>query len=132
VRRAAAGDDRALPGLRALLRDPDVWRNASDLTAAARAIWASHLAADGFAAAGDNPGPGAILQLGLLGGALDELGVVLTDYVEACRLHAAYAEGRAARANGSPLQKEMQKRLASADRRLQSARRWLELLRRLL
>jgi hypothetical protein len=51
VARAGQGDEDALPALREALRAPELWRHAAGVAAAARATWAAHLAAEGFAAA---------------------------------------------------------------------------------
>jgi hypothetical protein len=131
VDRAGRGDEDAVPELRELLREPALWRHPEGLAAAVQDAWQGHLAAEGFTA-GDGPTPtSAAASKGGGHRALDRL---LTGYVQAWRLVAAYATGRADAASGLPpsLVAELRKRVAAANRRLRAAEKRLELVRRLL
>ena len=57
IERVEARDDDALPELRELLLDVELWRRAARLAAAVKATWTRHPAADGFES-GDKPGTG--------------------------------------------------------------------------
>ncbi len=132
VARAGQGDEDALPALREALRAPELWRHAAGVAAAARATWAAHLAAEGFAAAVRESEIGVLpaTETGAGPPGPEEL---LGEYIAVCRLLAAYTKHRAARPTPSPgVNTELNRRAASARRQLRLALKRLELVRQLL
>jgi hypothetical protein len=92
VARAGQGDDDALPRLRALLQEPELWRRAAGV--AARATWAGHRATEGVAINAlvtDEPG---VLPTASTGNEPPNLEGLLGEYIAVCRLHVAYTKHR--------------------------------------
>ena len=134
VRKANAGDQRALTQLRQFLdRNPGVWRHIGDLARVAETAWI------GLISGGDKLSAEAIrrqlgeLREGLLGDAPNAVEKLLSDTVIASWLEVRYLEAASAETGGTLTQTgHLLKRLESAQRRHLAAVKQLVQIRKLL